>query len=147
MTKFVHPGGESGKRRIRYSMRRKYGLLATVRRLRWEGRLLKSIASELRVGSSNLSRWEQQKVGEMDPKDKLFKKKKLCSHPGPPSQLAAIDESLLRYVFEQREQGIVVDTIKIVLRALFLSPEFREKSLTAHWSAVLRWVHAHSMSY
>jgi len=83
----------------------------------------------------------------MDPKDKLFKKNKLCSHPGPPSQLAAIDESLLRYVFEQREQGIVVDTIKIILCASFLSPEFREKSLTARWSAVLRWVHAHSMSY
>jgi hypothetical protein len=29
--------------------------------------------------------------------------------------LAAIDEPLLRYVFEQREQGLVVDTVKVIL--------------------------------
>ena len=148
MAKIVQPGGESGKRRVRYSARRKYGLLATLRRLRQEGRSLRSVASELRVGSSNLSRWEQENVvGQMDPKDKLFKSKKLCTHPGPPSQLAAIDEPLLRYVFELREQGQVVDTLKIVLRASYLAPDFREKSFTARCSAVRRWICAHSMTY
>ncbi len=38
---------------------------------------LRSIARKLCMGSSNLSRWEQEKVGEMDPKDKLFKSKKM----------------------------------------------------------------------
>ncbi len=72
----------------------------------------------------------------MDPKDKLFKSKKMCSHPGPSGQLATINEPLLRYVFEQHKQGFVVDTFKIALRASFLSTGFHEKSFTARCSMV-----------
>jgi hypothetical protein len=147
MTKIVQPGGDSGQRRVRYTARRKYSLLATARRLRLGGKSLNRAAAELRVSASNLSKWEKVGVGSMDPKDQLFKSKKMCSHPGPPGQLATIDEPLLRYVFEQREQGIVVDTFKIALRASFLSSGFHEKSFTARCSAVRRWIFAHSMSY
>ena len=52
--------------------------------------------------------WEKAGVGTMDPKDKLFKSKKMCLHPGPSAQLATIDKPLLQYVFEQREQGFIV---------------------------------------
>jgi hypothetical protein len=83
----------------------------------------------------------------MDPKDKLFKSKKMCSHPGPPGQLATINEPLLCYVFEQCKQGIVVNTFKIALRASFHSPRFHKKSFTTHCSAVKRWIFAHSMVY
>ena len=99
------------------------------------------------MGSSNLSRWEQEKIGEMDPKDKLFKSKQMSAHSGPSGQLSAIEEPLLCYVFEQREQGFVINTFKIVLRASYLSPEFREKSFTARSSAVKRWLVAHSMRF
>ena len=83
----------------------------------------------------------------MDPKDKLFKPKKKANLPGPPSQLEVIDEALLRYVFEQREQGFVIDMLKIVLCVSFLFPGFREKFFTACCSAVKRWLVAHSMCY
>ncbi len=83
----------------------------------------------------------------MDPKDKLFKSNKKANLPGPPSQLAVIDEALLHYVFKQREQGFVVDTLKIVLRASFLLPGFHEKTFTAQCSAVKCWLMAHSMRY
>jgi hypothetical protein len=83
----------------------------------------------------------------MDPKDKLFKSKKMPTHPGPSGQLSVIDEPLLRYVFEQCKQGYVVDTVKILLRTSYLSPEFREKSFAARASAVKRWLMAHSMRY
>ncbi len=99
------------------------------------------------MSASNLSKWEKAGVGTIDPKDKLFKSKKMCSHPGPPGQLATINEPLLRYVFEQRKQSIIVDTFKIALRASFLSPGFHEKSFTAHCSMVKRWIFAHSMAY
>jgi hypothetical protein len=96
MVHIRQPGGESGKIRVRYTARRKYGLLAAARRVLEGGRRsLNSVACELHVGSLNLSRWEQEKVGEMDPKDKLFKSKKMSSHLGPPGQLSAIDEPLL----------------------------------------------------
>ena len=147
MVRIAQPGGESRKIRIRYTASRKYGLLAEARRLPASGRSLHSVAHELRVGSSNLSRWEQEKVGEMDPKDKLFKSKKMSAHPGPPGQLNAIDKPLLHYVFEQRKQGFVVNTLSIVLRASFLFPEFCEKSFTARCSAVKRWLVTHSMRF
>jgi hypothetical protein len=86
--------------------------------------LLNRAAAELLVSASNLSKWEKVGIGAMDPKDKLFKSKKMCSHPGPPGQLATIDEPLLRYVFKQRKQGIVINTFKVALRASFLSAGF-----------------------
>ena len=90
------------------------------------------------MSAANLFKWEKAGVGTMDPKDKLFKSKKICLHPGPPGQLAAIDKPLLRYVFEQHEQGFLIDTFKIVLRAFFLSPGFHEKSFTMRCSMVKR---------
>ena len=147
MMKASHPGGESGKRRDRYTARKKYSLLATAQRLRRGGMSLNRAASELHVSAANLSKWEMAGVGSMDPKDKLFKSRKKAKLPGPPSQLEVIDEALLRYVFEQLEQGFVVDTLKIVLRASFLFPGFRDKSFTARCSAVKRWLVAHSMRY
>ena len=138
MARVIQPGSESGKRRVCYTARRKYGLLASARRLRLGGKSLNRAAEELRMSAANLSKWEKAGVSTMDPKDKLFKSKKMCSHPGPSGQLAAIDEPLLCYVFEQREQGFIVDTLKIVLRASFLLPEFREKSFTARCSAMKR---------
>ena len=147
MMKASHPDGESVKRRVRYTARKKYSLLATAQRLRRGGMSLNRAASELHVSAANLSKWEMAGVGSMDPKDKLFKSMKKAKLPGPPSQLEVIDEALLRYVFEQREQGFVVDTLKIVLRASFLFPGFRDKSFTARCSAVKRWLVAHSMRY
>ena len=147
MVKASPPGGESGKRRIRYTACKKYSLLATAQRLRRGGMSLNRAASELHVSAANLSKWEMAGVGSMDPKDKLFKSKKKAKLPGPPSQLEVIDEPLLRYVFEQHEQGFVVDTLKIVLRASYLFPGFRDKSFAARASTVKRWLVAHSMRY
>jgi hypothetical protein len=60
--------------------------------------------------------------------DAIFKSKKKSVHNGPLSQLEAIVDTLLRYIFELREQGIIVNTFVVTLRASFLSPAFREKS-------------------
>jgi hypothetical protein len=59
----------------------------------------------------------------------------------------AIEDGLLCYIFEKREQGVEVSTFTVVLRASFLSPEFREKSFTARCSCVKHFLHAHSFSY
>jgi hypothetical protein len=99
------------------------------------------------VSALLLSRWEAQKVGEMDPHDKLFKSKKKANLPGPLSQLEGIEEPLFCYIFEMREQGVIINSWNVALRASYLSPEFREKSFTARISAVKRWLVAHSMRY
>ncbi len=83
------------------------------------------------MSAANLSKWEKAGVGSMDPKDKLFKSKKKAKLPGLPSQLEVIDKVLRRYVFKQREQGFVIDMLKIILRASFLFPRFCNKSFRA----------------
>jgi len=66
---------------------------------------------------------------------------------GPASQLKAIKDGLLRYIFEKREQGIKIKVFTVVLRASFMLPKFRKKSFTACCSCVKCFMHAHSFSY
>jgi hypothetical protein len=78
------------------------------------------------VSAANLTKWEKAGVGSMDPKNKLFKSKKKAKLSGPLSQLAVINKALLCYIFEQREQGFVIDMLKITLHVSFLFPGFCE---------------------
>ncbi len=94
-----------------------------------------------------LSRWEAQKVGEMDPCNKLFNSKKKVNVAGLPSQLEGIKEPLLCYIFKMREQGVVINTWRVALRASYLLPEFREQSFTTQCNAVKCWLVSHSMRY
>ncbi len=88
-----------------------------------------------------------QKINKVDPMDLLFTKKKKAVHPGPFSQLMAIEEALLRYIFELREQGQTINTLVIVLRASYISPEFCEKSFIVQCSTVKQFCYAHLMTY
>ena len=65
---------------------------------------------------------------KVDSVDAIFKSKKKLVHNGPLSQLEAIKDTLLCYIFKLREQGIIVNMFVVTLRASFLSPGFHEKS-------------------
>jgi hypothetical protein len=147
MPRVVQPGGGGGKMRVRYTTRRKRGLVAASKRMMAEGQTLRAAADELRVSAANLSKWASQGMGEIDRVDKILRSKKKAALTGPSSQLKAIEDGLLRYIFEQREQGIEVKVFGVALRASFMSPEFRAKSFTARCSCVKRFMHAHSFSY
>ena len=147
MPRVLQPGGGGGKMRMRYTARRKRGLVAASKRMQEEGMTLRAAAKELRVSHTNLSKWTSRGMGEIDRLDKILRSKKKAALTGPSSQLRAIEDGLLRYIFEKREQGIEVNTFLVVLRASFLSPEFREKSFTARCSCVKRFLQAHSLSY
>ena len=129
---------------VRYTARRKRGLVTTSRRMQAGGMSLHGAASELCVSVANLSRWASQGVGKINHLDQILKSKKKVAHSGPLSQLKAIEGALLRYIFKYREQGAAVNTIMIALRASFISPEFREKSLIVRCSAVKCFLIAHS---
>ena len=118
MPRVIQPGGGGGKMRVRYTARRKRGLVAASKRMQVEGMTLCAAASELRVSVANLSRWTlQQGMGEIDRLDKILRSKKKAALTGPSSQLKAIEDGLLRYIFEKREQGIEINTFTVVLRA------------------------------
>jgi hypothetical protein len=105
MPRVVQPGGGGGKMRVRYTARRKRCLVAASKRLMGEGKTLRAAASELHVSAANLSKWASQGMGEIDRVDKILRSKKKVALTGPSSQLKAIEDGLLHYIFEQREQG------------------------------------------
>ena len=147
MPRVIQPGGGGGKMRVRYTARRKRGLIATSKRMMAEGMTLCAAASELCVSVTNLLRWTLHGLGEMDRLDKILRSKKKAALTGPSSQLKAIEDGLLRYIFEKREQGVEIKVFTVVLRASYMSPELREKSFTARCSFVKRFLFAHSFSY
>ena len=67
----------------------------------------------------------------------MLMSKKKSMHPGLLGQLKSLQDTLLRYVFEQREQGINVNTLSLVVKASSLSPEFNAKDFVARSSAVV----------
>jgi hypothetical protein len=125
MPRVLQPGGGGGKMRVRYTARRKRGLVATSQRMIAEGMTLRAAAEELRVSVANLSKWALQGMGEVDRLDKILRSKKKAALTGPSSQLKAIEDGLLRYIFEQREQGVEVSTFTVVLRVSRLPPHVR----------------------
>ena len=130
----VQPGGGGGKMRVRYTARRKRGLVATVKRMMAEGVSLRAAASELHFSAANLSKWVSQGMGKINRLDKILRSKKKAALTGLSSQVKVIEDGLLRYIFEKREQGIEIKVFTVMLRVSFMSPEFREKRFTAHCS-------------
>ena len=132
--------------RVRYTVRRKRGLIATSKHMMAEGMTLRAAALELCVSAANLSKWASQGLGEIDRVDKILRSKKKAALTGPSSQLKAIEDGLLRYIFEKREQGIEIKVFTVMLRASFMLPEFRKKSFTVRCSCVKHFLFAHSFS-
>ena len=124
--------------RVRYTARRKLGLLASAKRImEEEGVSLRRAAQRLQVAHSLFVKWQQQQATDVNPILTMLKSKKKSIHPGPLGQLKPLENALLRYVFEQREQGIDVNTLSLVVKASSLSPEFNAKDFVARSSAVV----------
>ena len=62
---------------------------------------------------------------------------------GVTSFLSPFTDSLLSFIFEISETGMAVSVNSIVLKASQLSREFREKSITARHSAIIRFINVH----
>ena len=97
---------------------------------------LRAAARRLQVAHSLFVKWEGMRANEGDPILLMLKTGKKSTHPGPIGQLKTLEYALLRYIFEQREQGIVVQTFDLVVKASSLSQEFGVKQLVARMSAV-----------
>ena len=71
------------------------------------------------------------------------KAKSLCK--GRPSTLVPYTDPLLSYIFELRETGMAVSYTTVLLKAVSVCREFREKSRKAQYSMVKRFVKAHGL--
>ena len=135
--------------RVRYTARRKLGLLASARRImEEEGVSLRRAAERLQVARSLFLKWQQQRAADADPILEMLKSKRKANHPGPlAGQLKPLEGALLRHIFEQREQGITVHAFDLVIKALSLSPEFNTRHFFARCSAVKQFMRANSLVY
>jgi len=71
MPRIIQPGGGGGKMSVRFTARRKRGLVAASKRVQAEGMTLRAAVSELCVSVANLSMWVLQGIGEIDRLDSL----------------------------------------------------------------------------
>ena len=133
MPRRIQAGGVSGVTRLRYTARKKLGLISAVRSVMdKEGLSLNKAAASINVSLSLISKWAKQS-------DILCEALSLCkksSHPGPQGHLSPIEDQLLRFIFELREMGMAVSHLMIVLKASTLSSNFADKSIKARFSAV-----------
>jgi hypothetical protein len=144
------PGGLSHQIRVRYTARRKLGLLTAVERLQHEeGLTLQKAAEHLFVAHSLIVKWKKQQGAGGDPFVALIwtSKNKKAAHAGPLGQLKVIKEPLLRHIFELCKQEVTVSTFQMVVRASQLSPTFSAKHFVAQCSAVKHFVCAYSFVY
>ncbi len=124
----IQPGGLSQKMHARYTARRKLALLASAKRIvEEEGATLHRVAEQLMVCHSLFVRWQKQQDTVGDPILAMLKSKWKASHPGPIGQLKHLKHALLRHVFEQRELGINVHTLDLVIKAS--SPRVQREAL------------------
>jgi hypothetical protein len=72
------------------------------------------------------------------------KARSLCAGPSS-TVLGPMQDELLRYIFELREQGMPVSIAIVALKAAQLSPAFNQKSRTAQKSAAGRFVRTHGL--
>ena len=134
--------------RVRYTARRKLGLLASAKRImEEEGVSLRQAAERLQVSHSLFLKWQQQRASDADPILAMLNSRRKANHPGPLGQLKPLADALLRHIFEQREQGITVHVFDLVIKASSLSPKFNAKHFVARCSAVKRFMRANSLVY
>jgi hypothetical protein len=137
----VQPGGLSRQMHVRYTACHKLDLLTAVERLQHEeGLTLQRAAEPLFVAHLLIVKWKKQQGAGDDPFVTLIRtsKNKKAAHAGPLGQLKAIKEPLLHHIFELREQGIMVSTFQMVVKASQLCTTFGANHFVARCSTVKR---------
>jgi len=144
MPRVVDDGGFSNRKRRRYTVRHTVGLVAKAQRMMETDRVSLRYASyRLGVSHSLLSKWSRRPA--ILRSIATLKKKSVCV--GPLGQLKGIEEPLLRFIFEMREQGMSVSILMVIVKASSISAEFNSKTFVAKYSAVRRFILGHSFVY
>ena len=103
---------------------------------------LRAAADQLRVDHSLFVRWQHRDAGIADPLLMMLRGQKKSSHPGLIGHLKPLEDGLLRHFFEQRKQGINVETFDLAVKASMMCPVFNAKTFVAKMSAVRRFMQA-----
>lgn len=88
---------------------------------------------------------EMSKFNENDKPEENPKMTKCTLHRGPKSQLDGVEDLLLEYIFEKREQGMNVSVGMAVKKASKLDRIFKQKTKNAKSMAMHRFVRKHGL--
>ena len=107
MSCIVQPGGLSHQMGVWYTAHHKLSLIALTKRIQEEKGLSICWAAErLMVAHSLFVNWQKQQSAEGDPILAMLKSNKKANLSGPIEQLKPLEDALLWFIIEQREQGI-----------------------------------------
>ena len=139
-------------RRRQYTVPQKLAILQDFARLQDEGgHSLRAAARSLEVDASQLRRWRReaesfnQFIAPPGNQNRRVNRAARSLHPGRKSCLSNIEEELLLFIFEHREQGISVSIQMVVTKASQLDNAFRHKTSRAKDQAVRRFVNSHGL--
>ena len=108
-----------------------------------KGLSLWEASKSINISHKQILDWKEQ-AGTMKNKNNQ-QAKSLGS--GVTSFLSPYTDNLLSFNFEMRETGMAVSVNSIILKALQLSREFREKTYTARHSAMRQFINVHGFMH
>ena len=109
------------------------------------GDSLRAIARELMVDSTQLRRWLKQADQIRENVKTKGSGSSSTLHAGRLSCLKHIEDDLLMFIFECREQGMSVSIRMVTLKACDLDQTFRRKSDRARDQSIRRFVKSHGL--
>ena len=110
---------QANKRR-RFTVQEKLCFIRNVQRRLENGMSQRAACDELNLHHMQFTLWKKQ-MQQMQQR-RNTKAKSLCQ--GRVSILSAVEQELLRYIFELREQGMLVSITMVMLRSAHLSRQF-----------------------
>ena len=113
--------------------------LQVVQRKVDKGLSLREASKLINISHKQIFNWKKQ-AQKMKSKNNQHVK---SLGDGVTSFLSPYTDSLLSFIFKMRETGMAVSVNSIVLKALQLSREFREKTITARHSAMHQFINVH----
>jgi len=130
------------KKRRRFTLQEKMCLVRSIRRRIETGQVsLSSACNEANIHRKQYLTWTNEFNVMKEAKN--LKAKSHCI--GRLSILTSIQQELLRFIFELREQGMGVSTVMVMLKAASLSRVFREKSRNAQYHSARRFIMSHGL--
>ena len=133
-------------RRKRYSVREKLAILKKVERMVEDDKVsLRTAAGLFYLSPSQITRWRKMERQLTE----YTSKKAKAMNAGPKSKFGeeGFENELLKWIFEEREKGVAVTNLSMLIVACPLSRNFKAKMFLAQYSAIERFVKKYSLVY
>ena len=124
-----------------YTSKEKLNILSAVEQGLAEGKSLRSLARSFDVQPKQLRNWKNNKTALLDSRSSAK-----TTNAGRKSALLPVEEDLLRWFFEMREQGMGVSVRMMVSKASELMETFRHSTAHSKDQVMRRFLNKHKIA-